>query len=77
MKPLVDINWVSEFTGISVSTLYKLTAKDAIPVVRIGRRVLFRQEDIDEFITSHSVAHVHNYWRSHAEPERHRESSKD
>jgi excisionase family DNA binding protein len=50
MQQLENIRWVSRITGLSVSTLYKMTAKNEIPVVRFGRKVMFRPQDIEEFV---------------------------
>jgi excisionase family DNA binding protein len=36
--------------GLSRSTLKALAANSELPVVRIGRRALFRRDDLDAFI---------------------------
>lgn len=50
MNELIDINELSRMTGLSVSSLYKMTAKRQLPMLKIGRRVLFRRGDIDRWL---------------------------
>ena len=38
------------FLGIHITTLYHLERQGKLPAVRIGKRVLFRIEDLEEFI---------------------------
>jgi excisionase family DNA binding protein len=39
-----------ELLGVGPRTLYRLIAAGALPVVRIGRRVLIEQGELDRFI---------------------------
>ena len=45
-KPILNINEVSEFTGISKSTLYKLTSAREIPHYKKVKHLLFDREEI-------------------------------
>ena len=42
--------------GVSRSTLKALAANKELRVVRIGRRTMFRRDDLDAFIARKSVA---------------------
>jgi excisionase family DNA binding protein len=42
--------------GLSRSTLKALAASSELPVVHIGRRALFRRDDLDAFIVRHMEA---------------------
>ena len=44
---------VCEQLGVSLPTVSRLIAKKEIPVVRIGKAVRIRQEDLDAFIVGH------------------------
>ena len=54
MTELIDINQLARMTGLSVSSLYKLSAKRLLPVIKIGRRLLFRLADIEQWIESYA-----------------------
>ncbi len=45
----------AEKLRISESTLRKWTAARKIPFVRVGRRVRFRHQELDDYIDSHIV----------------------
>jgi excisionase family DNA binding protein len=51
---LWSIEEVSRYLQVPVSSIYKMTARrsvTAIPHVRIGGRLRFRQQDIDQWLT--------------------------
>ena len=50
MNKLLNVPEVAEILRISPHTLRTWIAKDMIPIVRIGRRILFDEVDIIEFI---------------------------
>ncbi len=52
MKRYVSIKEVSEYTSLSVSTLYEWSGTGRIPAIKIGRRVLFDLHDIDKVMAS-------------------------
>lgn len=49
---LMDVKGAAEYLGIKVSTLYQLTMRKKISVVKIGRLNRFRKVDLDTFINS-------------------------
>ena len=49
----MTVKELSEYLGISESTVYKYTSGRLLPFLKIGRRLLFRAEDIDEWVKSH------------------------
>lgn len=48
----VGIKKVSEYTSLSVNTLYEWAGQGKIPSVKLGRRVLFDLNDINALMTS-------------------------
>ena len=47
---LLKYEGASEYTGLTERSLKHIVAKRLIPVVHIGRRVYFRQSDLDQLI---------------------------
>jgi excisionase family DNA binding protein len=52
IKRYCNIKEVSEYTSLSVKTLYDWAAQGRIPSIKIGRRVLFDLKDIDQVMES-------------------------
>lgn len=50
---LVDVAEASRLFGVSPQTI----RKQGIPVVRVGRRVLYRSRDLDAYIRRHTHEH--------------------
>ena len=48
----VDIKTVSRYTSLPVSTLYEWAGQGKIPSIKMGSRVLFDLQDIDEVMAS-------------------------
>lgn len=48
----VDIKSVSKYTSLAESTLYEWSAQGRIPSIKIGRRVLFDLQDIDQIMAN-------------------------
>jgi excisionase family DNA binding protein len=48
----VNIKEVSEYTSLSVKTLYDWASQGKIPSIKYGRRILFDLEDIDQLMTN-------------------------
>jgi excisionase family DNA binding protein len=46
---------ILEYLKISNRTLYLLMKRHAFPYIKLGKRVLFRKRDIDEFLESKLV----------------------
>jgi excisionase family DNA binding protein len=54
-EPLLDIDEVAEHLNISSHTVRALVRQRKIAFVKLGARVLFRQQDLDQYILSHLV----------------------
>ena len=54
-RRLLDIKEVADYTGLSVHTLYTMVSQRRIPYVKMGRLTKFDREEIDKWITGHSV----------------------
>ncbi|GAN34100.1 MAG: DNA-binding protein [Candidatus Brocadia sp. AMX2] len=52
MKRYANIKEVSEYTSLPVKTLYEWASLGRIPSIKLGRRVLFDLNDIDNFMAS-------------------------
>ncbi|MHC4269135.1 MAG: helix-turn-helix transcriptional regulator [Planctomycetota bacterium] len=51
-KRYANINEVSEYTSLPVKSLYELASTGRIPSIKIGRRVLFELNDIDQVLAN-------------------------
>ncbi len=51
-KRYANIKEVSEYTSLPVKTLYEWAAIAKIPSIKLGRRVLFDLQDIDQIMAS-------------------------
>ena len=54
-KRLININELSELTGLSMSTLYSWVSQRRIPFVKCGRLTKFDLERINDWIEESSV----------------------
>jgi excisionase family DNA binding protein len=54
-KPLLDIDEAAERLNISDHTVRAMVRQRKIAFVKLGARVLFRTQDLDEYILSHLV----------------------
>lgn len=52
MKRYANIKEVSEYTSLPIKTLYDWASLGRIPSIKLGRRVLFDLNDIDNFMSS-------------------------
>ncbi len=50
MEKLVSISEIAELTALSVSTIYKRTSARTIPFYKIGKRVLFKPSEINQWL---------------------------
>lgn len=50
MPLLLDVHRTSERLGVSTSTVRNLIRREALPVVRVGRRVLVEAAAIERFV---------------------------
>ena len=54
-KELMSQVELVQYLQISRTTLHKLMKSRQIPFIKLGRRVLFRKQDIDRFLESKIV----------------------
>lgn len=53
-KPVAyRIPTVAQLTGLSERYLYELAQNGRLPCVRVGRSVLVRRDDLDQFLADH------------------------
>ncbi len=57
-KRYANIKQVSEYTSLPVKTLYEWASIGRIPSIKIGRRVLFDLNDIDNVMASLKRTHL-------------------
>jgi excisionase family DNA binding protein len=55
MEPLKSVKEAAEQLGISPHTIRAWVFSRRIPHVRLSRRVLFRQRDLDDFINKNLI----------------------
>ncbi len=49
-KRLVSVEDAAKYLGVQKSTIYSWASRRKIPSVKMGRRLLFDQEDLDRMI---------------------------
>ena len=54
-KRLININELSEYLGLSISTIYSWVSQRRIPFVKCGRLTKFDLERINDWIKESSV----------------------
>ncbi|MFZ5448945.1 MAG: helix-turn-helix domain-containing protein [Thermodesulfobacteriota bacterium] len=54
-QKLLAVEAAAQTLGISVHTLRAWVSQQRIPYVKLGRRVLFRADDLETYINSHLV----------------------
>jgi excisionase family DNA binding protein len=55
MNSLISIDQAAGVLGVSKLTLYKYVSARKMPFIKIGARVLFREDELSEWIDSKSV----------------------
>lgn len=53
MSNLLNVESIAERLGLSPRTVQKLLTARALPVVKLGRRVLVREEDLTAYVAAH------------------------
>lgn len=51
-KKYLNIKELSELTGYSLSTIYRMTSERRIPFIKLGKNLLFDDEDIRNWLDS-------------------------
>ena len=54
-KPIMNIDEISRYTGLSKSTIYKLTCSGRIPHYKQSRHLFFDREEIETWLKSNSI----------------------
>jgi excisionase family DNA binding protein len=57
-KRLLNIQEASQYTGLSVHTLYTMVSQRRIPFVKMGRLTKFDVALLDQWISKHTVMPV-------------------
>lgn len=57
MKPLLDIKATARLLGIAPGTLYEWCACRAIPHLKIGRRTLFDEDELAQWLEQRRILH--------------------
>jgi len=52
---LISIQQASEYLGITVGTIYQWRSQHKIPYIKVGRRVKFKKEQLDQWLTERTV----------------------
>jgi excisionase family DNA binding protein len=52
---LLNVQEVSQYTGLSVHTIYNMVSQRRIPYVKVGRLVRFDQRLLDQWLNQHTV----------------------
>ena len=55
MNNLITIQETASYLRISLSTLYRWVHQKKIKHIKLGSRVMFKKEDIEEFIKSKTI----------------------
>lgn len=50
-RTTITVYETAEYLGLSVDMIYKLVRGNRIPHIRIGRRILFKVESIDQWLS--------------------------
>ena len=50
---MMDVMQAAEYLRLSSSTLYKLSSRGKLAVVKLGGRVRFRRADLDAYVAEH------------------------
>lgn len=51
---LLPVQEVAEYLAVPLSSVYDMTHRKAIPFLKIGSRLRFRQSDIDKWLEEHA-----------------------
>lgn len=54
-KRLLTVQEVSQYTGLSVHSLYKMVSQRRIPFVKLGGALRFNPDQLDEWIAKNTV----------------------
>lgn len=49
-RTTLDVKEVSQYLGVSVDFLYKTVRENSVPHIRIGKKILFKKDAIDQWL---------------------------
>ena len=52
---LISIQQAAEYLRITVGTIYQWRSQHKIPYIKVGRRVKFKKEQLDQWLTERTV----------------------
>ena len=52
---LISIQQAAEYLGITVGTIYQWRSQHKIPYIKVGRRVKFKKEQLDQWLAERTV----------------------
>lgn len=55
MEKLLSVNQLADILGLRKITIYEWVRNNKIPFIKLGKRVLFYPNDIEEFIKTNRV----------------------
>lgn len=57
---LLNVEQAAEFLGVAKKTLaiWRSTGRYNLPFVKVGRRVMYRQDDLDQFVDRRTACHT-------------------
>ena len=58
MKKLLDVRECADLLHLSIHKIYRLTAQNEIPTVRIGKKCLFDPDQLEKWVQSQFVEPV-------------------
>lgn len=64
---MISINRLSEITGLSERTIFRLLKDPAFPRLKIGKRLLFKKDAVIDYLTSKYGNHEGNIERKETE----------
>ena len=50
-----DAEWAGERLGLSATTILDMARRKNLPHVKVGRRVRFTEQNIEDYIAAHTV----------------------
>lgn len=54
MPKLMNVKQLAEMLNLSLKMIYKMTAEKSIPFIKLGRRILFQEESIVNWLKEKS-----------------------
>lgn len=52
---LMDIQQAAEYLGLTVGTMYQWRSQHKIPYIKVGHRVKFKKEQLDQWLAERTV----------------------